>query len=199
MSKQLVIATHNAGKLAEMKALLANEPLRLVSLAELNVPEPEETGLSFVENAILKARHAAEITGLPALADDSGLVVEALGGAPGIYSARYAAAKDNAANIAKLLHELKTVPKGKRNAHFCCVIALMRHAKDPMPLVLSGVLHGEILDAQRGNGGFGYDPVFWLPDVGRSVAELSPEEKNAISHRAQALKALKLKLQEALL
>ena len=187
--KELVLATGNAGKLREMRALL--EPLGLIirPQSEWDFPAAEETGLTFIENAILKARHAAEQTGLPALADDSGLEVDALDGAPGIYSSRYAGEEGNAdANIDKLLEALSG--ESGRSARFRCVIALLRHPADPMPLVVDGCWEGRILEARRGEGGFGYDPVFQPLDADRAAAELSKEEKNRLSHRGKALQAL---------
>jgi len=188
---ELVLASHNAGKLKELQALLGDS-VRLHLLADFSDDMPEETGLSFVENALLKARHAAKISGLPALADDSGLAVEALGGAPGIYSARYAekSAHQDAANNAKLLAALAGVADEQRAACFVCVLALLRHENDPLPLICQGLWHGQILHAPRGNNGFGYDPLFFIPELGRSSAELSPAEKNQHSHRARAMRAL---------
>ena len=189
--KQLVLASGNAGKLAEFKRLLAGAGIEVVSQSSLGVDDAEETGLTFVENALLKARHAARITGLPALADDSGLCVDALGGAPGLYSARYAGAHgDHAANITKLLGELDGLPTEKRGGHFHCTLVVVRHAEDPDPLIAQGRWRGQILTAPRGEGGFGYDPVFLDPVSGRSAAELSPAQKNAASHRGLALAQL---------
>ena len=192
--ERLVLASGNAGKLAELRALL-DGGFELHAQSEFGVGDVEETGLTFVENALLKARHAARLTGLPALADDSGLCVDALGGAPGLYSARYAGAHgDAAANIAKLLRELDGVPVEKRGAHFHAVVVLLRHADDPRPLVVEGSWHGRILEAPRGDGGFGYDLVFLDPGLGRSAAELEPDLKHRVSHRGRAL----AKLREAL-
>lgn len=189
--KQLVLASGNAGKLAEFNRLLAQTGIEVVSQASLGVDDAEETGLSFVENALLKARHASRLTGLPALADDSGLCVDALGGAPGLYSARYAGSHgDHAANIAKLLAELDGLPIEQRAAHFHCTLVVVRHPGDPDPLIAQGRWHGQILTATRGAGGFGYDPVFGDPASGLSAAELSPEAKNAVSHRGLALARL---------
>lgn len=191
MSKTLVLASNNAGKVREFNALLAGLDMEVVPQAQLNVSEAEETGLTFVENAILKARHAAQHTGLPALADDSGLEVDALNGAPGIYSARYAGpGAGDKANLEKLLGMLNGVPEEKRSARFQCVLVYMRHALDPTPLICQGTWEGRILDAPRGSGGFGYDPVFFVPTHGCSSAELPPETKNALSHRGQALRKL---------
>jgi XTP/dITP diphosphohydrolase len=195
--KKLVLATSNRGKLAELQPLLADAGFALVTQGELGVDDAVEDGRTFVENALIKARHAAAATGLPALADDSGLVVPALAGAPGLYSARYAGTHgDAAANIGKLLHEMRDLRDGERRAHFCCVIVLLRHADDPQPLVAEGQWQGVILDAARGAGGFGYDPVFLDPDQGRTAAELAPAVKNRISHRGQALARLRERLRD---
>ncbi len=191
--KQLVLASHNAGKLKELQAMLGDS-VQLRSIGEWSKVEPEETGLSFVENAILKARNAARISGLPALADDSGLAVDFLGGAPGIYSARYADGQGDAANNAKLLDALKDVPQAERGAQFVCVLALVRHADDPLPILCEGLWHGRILNAASGAHGFGYDPLFWVPERDCSSAELSPSEKNLISHRARAMDLLRQRL-----
>ena len=189
---KLVLASGNAGKLAELRELLAGSGIELVAQSELGIGDAEETGPTFVENAILKARHAAHASGLPALADDSGLCVDALDGAPGLYSARYAGVHgDNAANNAKLLRELEGVPDAQRAAHFTCVLALLRNPDDADPILAAGRWRGRVLHAPRGERGFGYDPVF-LPDDGngRGAAELDPALKNRISHRGQALAAL---------
>ena len=193
---KLVLASGNAGKLAELRELLAGSGIELIAQSELGIGDAEETGLTFVENAILKARHAARATGLPALADDSGLCVDALHGAPGLYSARYAGVHgDNAANNAKLLRELEGVPDAQRTAHFTCILALLRGADDPDPIVATGRWPGRVLHAPRGEHGFGYDPVF-LPDDGGGLgsAELESALKNRISHRGQALAALRATL-----
>ncbi|TVT86571.1 RdgB/HAM1 family non-canonical purine NTP pyrophosphatase [Pseudomonas sp. H3(2019)] len=190
---QLVLASHNAGKLKELQAMLG-ESVRLRSIGEFSSVEPEETGLSFVENAILKARNASRISGLPALADDSGLAVDFLGGAPGIYSARYADGQGDAANNAKLLDVLKDVPEAERSAQFVCVLALVRHADDPLPILCEGLWHGRILTEASGEHGFGYDPLFWVPERECSSAELSPAEKNQLSHRARAMDLLRQRL-----
>ena len=190
--RRLVLASGNRGKLAELQRILADPGIELVAQADLGIAEIEETGASFVENALLKARHAAGESGLPALADDSGLCVDALGGAPGLYSARYAGPHgDSAANIAKLLDALRDVPAERRAAHFHCSIVLLRAAPDPAPLISEGRWHGRILDAPRGSGGFGYDPVFLDPVLGASAAELEPAIKNRVSHRGQALARLR--------
>jgi len=193
---KLVLASGNAGKLAELGDLLAGSGIELVAQNELGIGEAEETGLTFVENAILKARHTARASGMPALADDSGLCVDALDGAPGLYSARYAGVHgDNAANNARLLHELEGTPEAKRTAHFTCALALLRNPDDPDPIIATGRWHGRVLAAPRGEHGFGYDPVF-LPDDGGGLgsAELAPALKNRISHRGQALAALRAQL-----
>ncbi|WP_347928234.1 RdgB/HAM1 family non-canonical purine NTP pyrophosphatase [Pseudomonas helvetica] len=190
---QLVLASHNAGKLKELQAMLGAS-VRLRSIGEFSSVEPEETGLSFVENAILKARNASRISGLPALADDSGLAVDFLGGAPGIYSARYADGQGDAANNAKLLDVLKDVPEAERSAQFVCVLALVRHADDPLPILCEGLWHGRILTEASGEHGFGYDPLFWVPERDCSSAKLSPAEKNQLSHRARAMDLLRQRL-----
>lgn len=189
---KLVLASGNAGKLAEMRELLGDLEVDLVAQAELGIADAEETGRTFVENAILKARHASRESGLPALGDDSGICVDALAGAPGLFSARYAGAHgDSAANIARLLDELAGVPERERGAHFFCAIVLLRHAEDPAPLIAEGRWHGRILPAPRGQGGFGYDPVFLDPQRNCSAAELAPAIKNRVSHRGQALLRLR--------
>jgi XTP/dITP diphosphohydrolase len=192
---KLVLASSNAGKLTELRELLGDAALILHAQSEFGVEDAEETGLTFVENAILKARHAARATGLPSLGDDSGICVDALGGAPGLYSARYAGGHGDApANIAKLLHALDGVPDARRTARFYCVLALLRHAEDPQPLIAEGEWRGRVLHAPRGSGGFGYDPVFFDPAHGCSAAELDPVLKNRISHRGRALAALRDRL-----
>jgi len=192
---KLVLASGNPGKLAELRDLLADSGIEAHAQSEFGVGDVEETGLSFVENALLKARHAARASGLPALGDDSGICVDALGGAPGLYSARYAGGHgDAAANIDKLLAALADVPDARRGAHFHAVLALLRHADDPQPIIAEGTWHGRILRARRGDGGFGYDPVFFDPEHGLSAAELDPALKNRISHRGRALAALRARL-----
>ena len=192
---ELVLASGNAGKLAELRELLGGGRYVLRAQSEFDVDDAEETGLTFVENALLKARHASRATGLPALGDDSGLCVDALGGAPGLYSARYAGAHgDSAANIARLLRELDGVADAARTARFHCVLALLRSHDDPRPLIVAGSWEGRILRAPRGEHGFGYDPVFLDPENAMSAAELEPAIKNAISHRGRALAALKARL-----
>jgi XTP/dITP diphosphohydrolase len=189
--RELVIATGNRGKLAELRALLADSGIEVRSQADFAVPEVAETGLSFVENAILKARHASAHTGLPALADDSGLEVDALAGQPGVHSARYAGEpSDDAATTRKLREALGDVPVARRTARFHCVLALLRHPADPVPLICAGRWEGRILQAPAGENGFGYDPLFLVEDEGCSAAELPRELKNRLSHRAQALRQL---------
>ncbi|HRQ66886.1 MAG TPA: RdgB/HAM1 family non-canonical purine NTP pyrophosphatase [Xanthomonadaceae bacterium] len=193
---RLVVATGNAGKLVELHELLAGLPVELVTQSELGIADIAETGRSFVENALIKARHASAASGLPALADDSGLLVDSLHGAPGLHTARFAGPQATAAdNIAKLLDELRNVPEASRGAHFHCVLALLRHPEDPAPLIASGSWHGRILTAPRGTGGFGYDPVFFDPTHGLSAAEMPAELKNRISHRGRALAALRAELE----
>ncbi|MGH8400847.1 MAG: RdgB/HAM1 family non-canonical purine NTP pyrophosphatase [Gammaproteobacteria bacterium] len=189
--KRVVLATGNPGKLRELSAMLVGSNIQLMSQTEFKVTEVEETGLTFVENAILKARNASRQAGLPAIADDSGLEVDALDGAPGIYSARFAGADaKDADNTAKLLHDLLNVPTERRSARFRCAMVFMRHASDPAPLICEGVWQGCILTAPRGSNGFGYDPVFLVTGRDCSAAELSPEDKNLLSHRGQALRKL---------
>jgi XTP/dITP diphosphohydrolase len=196
--RRWVIASSNRGKLAEIRELLADSGIDIVTQGEMGVTDADETGLTFVENALLKARKAARETGLPALGDDSGLCVDALDGAPGLYSARYAGEHGNAdANIDKLLHVLRDVPDARRTAHFYAVIVLLRHAEDPQPLIAEGIWHGRVLHERRGDGGFGYDPVFLDPEQGLSAAELDPQLKHRISHRGLALAALRRKLLDA--
>jgi len=194
---KLVLASSNAGKLAELRDLLG-EAFELHAQSEFAVEDAEETGLSFIENAILKARHAARLAGLPSLGDDSGLCVDALNGAPGLYSARYSGVHGNAeANIDKLLRALDGVPDGRRGGRFVCVLALVRHADDPMPLVAEGVWEGRILHARTGNKGFGYDPVFFSPAHGCAAAELPAATKNRDSHRGIALAKLRQRLADS--
>lgn len=197
---KLVLATGNAGKLKELQTLLADSSFEIISQKTLGVSDADETGLSFVENAILKARHAAAATGLPALADDSGLCVDVLGGAPGIYSARYSGAgATDASNNTKLLQALQE-HRGAAplSARFVCVLALVRHADDPLPLICQAEWEGEILESARGEQGFGYDPLFFVPGEGVSSAELARERKNQISHRARALQQLQSRIQDFL-
>lgn len=193
--QKIVLATNNQGKVNELQNLLANAGFNIVAQKEFNVPDVDETGLSFIENAILKARHTAKFTGLPAIADDSGLVVNALDGAPGIYSARYAGEQGNDENNnQKLLQELNNVPSEKRSAYFYCALAFMRHENDPTPIICLGKWNGFILNETRGTGGFGYDPLFYVPELNCSAAELTKEHKSQISHRGQALKQLIAKI-----
>ena len=190
--KKIVLASGNRGKLVELRELLGDLGIELVAQTGLGVGEVEETGLTFIDNALIKARHAAAATGLPALADDSGLIVDALGGAPGLYSARYAGSPtDDAANNGKLLQELRDVPAGQRSARFHAVIVLLRDPADPRPLIAEGSWEGLITDVPRGSNGFGYNPVFLDPAHGLTAAEMEPGLKNRISHRAQALAKLR--------
>lgn len=187
----VVLASNNDGKRREIEQLLQPVGVRLHAQAEFGVDAVAETGLTFVENAILKARHASAASGLPAIADDSGLEVDALQGAPGIHSARYAGADaDDRANCAKLLEALTEVPQGHRQARFQCVLVYLRHAEDPTPVICQGTWEGRILTEPRGDQGFGYDPLFWVPGQNRSAAELDPGAKNGLSHRGQALAQL---------
>ncbi|MCK7544549.1 RdgB/HAM1 family non-canonical purine NTP pyrophosphatase [Marinobacter bryozoorum] len=191
MTGQLVLASNNQGKLRELGELLMPLGLQPRAQGELGVSEAEEPAVTFVENALIKARHAARQTGLPALADDSGLAVDALGGQPGVRSARYAgdgASDDD--NVQALLAALKTVPEAERTAQFHCVLVYLRHADDPTPIVCHGRWPGRILEASRGQGGFGYDPVFFAPEFGCSAAELTREQKGRVSHRGRALRLL---------
>ena len=188
---KVVLASSNPGKLSELRALLKPAGLQVVAQDALGVEPPEETGATFVENALIKARAACAATGLPALADDSGVVVDALGGAPGVRSARYAGeGASDADNLARLLEALAGVGPPERGAAFVCAIVYLRHAQDPCPIVCEGVWRGRILDAPRGEGGFGYDPVFFVETLNRTAAELSRAEKNTVSHRGQALAQL---------
>jgi len=190
MSQRVVLATGNKGKVRELAELLTNTGIDIVPQSDFGVPDADETGLTFVENAILKARNAASHTGLAAIADDSGLEVDYLNGAPGIYSARYAGDGGSEANNAKLLQALEGVDEADRSARFQCVLVYLRHADDPTPLICQGTWEGRILTSARGDGGFGYDPLFYVPDEGCGAAELAAERKNAISHRGQALQCL---------
>jgi XTP/dITP diphosphohydrolase len=186
---QIVLASGNQGKLREFTQLLAPLSIEILPQSELGVSEAAETGLSFIENAIIKARNACAQTGLPAIADDSGIEVDVLHGAPGIYSARYAGEQaTDSDNIEALLKALNGVPASERNARFQCVVVYMRHAKDPTPLICQGTWHGQILSEAAGDGGFGYDPVFFVPETDCSAAELSSQQKHAISHRGQAMR-----------
>jgi XTP/dITP diphosphohydrolase len=195
--KKLVIASNNPGKLREFQAMLSPLGIEVLTQEQLGISEAEEPHCTFIENALAKARHVSKASGLPALADDSGICVAALDGAPGVWSARYAGdnPKSDTRNNEKLLHEMRGMTD--RRAHYYCVLVLVHHADDPQPVIAEGEWHGEIAQEERGNGGFGYDPLFWLPQFGKMSAELQPEEKALISHRALALKILlqKLKLE----
>jgi XTP/dITP diphosphohydrolase len=192
---KLVLASGNAGKLAELRELLGDGGLQLHAQSEFGVADAEETASTFVENALIKARHAARATGLPALGDDSGLCVDALAGAPGLFSARFGGVHGDASrNIARLLSELQGVPEAQRGARFYCVLVVLRSADDPQPLIAEGAWEGRTLEQPRGERGFGYDPVFFDPDNACSAAELDPAIKNRISHRGRALAALKQRL-----
>ena len=197
MPKKWVLASNNKGKLAEFKRLFAEADLdiTIVPQGQLNIEDAIEDGLSFVENAIIKARHASRVSGLPAIADDSGLCVPVLENAPGIYSARYAGEHGNdAKNNAKLIADLQPIrdeqPDTPIKGMFVCVLAMVRHADDPLPIIAQGLWHGEILEAPHGDGGFGYDPLFWLPKLNATAASLSASDKNSISHRGQAIQQL---------
>jgi len=189
--RRIVVATGNRGKLTEIRDVLAGTGIELVAQSELGISDADETGATFVENALIKARHASRASGLPALGDDSGICVDALGGAPGLISARYASSHgDSAANIAKLLGALEGIEDAQWSAHFHCTIVLLQSADDPAPLIAEGRWHGRILHAPRGTQGFGYDPIFFDPVLGKGAAELDPDVKNRISHRGQALARL---------
>jgi XTP/dITP diphosphohydrolase len=189
--ERIVLASNNAGKVREINQLLAEQRIEVVPQKEFAIPEAEETGLTFVENAILKARHAARLSGLPAIADDSGIEVDALKGAPGIYSARYAGVgAGDQANNDKLLEALKEIPEDQRSARFQCLMVYLAHTEDPTPIICQGTWEGRILFAPQGNNGFGYDPLFFVPEEGCSSAELPPEVKDRLSHRGQALRKL---------
>jgi XTP/dITP diphosphohydrolase len=193
MTQRLILASNNAGKLKEFAELLGPIGFELHPQGEFGVPEAEEPFGTFVENALQKARHAARLTGLPALADDSGVCVNALGGAPGVYSARFAGEpKSDARNNEKLVADLAA--HADKSAYYYCVLVYVRHADDPQPVIADGVWRGRIVDTPRGAGGFGYDPYFLVPEFDRTAAELAPQEKNAVSHRGQALRALVDKL-----
>jgi XTP/dITP diphosphohydrolase len=193
MTQRLILASNNAGKLKEFAQLLAPIGFELHRQGEFNVPEAEEPFGTFIENALAKARHAARLTGLPALADDSGVCVNALGGAPGVYSARFAGEpKSDARNNEKLIADLAA--HADKSAYYYCVLVYVRHADDPQPVIADGVWRGQIVESPRGAGGFGYDPYFLLPEFGKTAAELEAHEKNAVSHRGQALRALVEKL-----
>lgn len=195
--KKLVIASNNPGKLREFQSMLAPLGIEVLTQAQLGISEAEEPYCTFVENALAKARHVSKASGLPALADDSGICVAALGGAPGVYSARYAGdnPKSDTRNNKKLLQAMQGV--ADRRAHYYCVLVLVHHADDPQPVIAEGEWHGEIAQEERGDGGFGYDPMFWLPELGKMSSELTPDEKHTLSHRGKALRILlqKLKLE----
>lgn len=194
--RKIVIASSNVGKLREFSELFAQLPYQFIPQSEFSIPDADETGTTFLENALLKARHAAKLSGLPAIADDSGLIVDALNGAPGIYSARYAGDHGNAQkNNEKLLRELVAVPTVKRQAHFHCCLVFVRDADDPDPIIAMADWHGIIAPEAKGTNGFGYNPVFYLPEYNCTVAELSDELKNKLSHRGKALEILKEKMQ----
>ena len=188
---KIVLASGNAGKVREINKLFAGCGIEVVPQSDFNVPEIAETGTTFVENAIIKARHAAKLSGLPAIADDSGIEVDALNGAPGIYSARFAGeGSSDEENLLKLLNELKSVPEEQRSARFQCLMVYMRHAEDPTPIICQGTWEGRILTAPQGENGFGYDPVFFVPEQQCSSAELDAATKNSLSHRGKALQQL---------
>lgn len=194
--KKFVIASNNPGKLREFRAMFSPLGIEVLTQEQLGIPEAEEPHCTFIENALAKARHVSKLSGLPALADDSGICVTALGGAPGVWSARYAGEpRSDTRNNEKLLHEMQGV--ADRRAHYYCVLVLVHHAEDPQPLIAEGEWHGEIAQEERGEGGFGYDPLFWLPQFGKMSAELRPDEKAQTSHRALAMQILlqKLKLE----
>ncbi len=192
--QKLVIASNNPGKLREFQFLLQPFGIEVLTQAQLGIEEAEEPHATFVENALAKARHVSRLSGLPALADDSGICVAALGGAPGVQSARYAGdnPKSDVRNNEKLLRDMQGV--ADRRAHYYCVLVLLHHANDPQPLIAEGEWHGEIAHEERGDGGFGYDPLFWLPEFGKTSAQLEREQKHAISHRGKALRVLLEKL-----
>lgn len=194
---KIVLASSNAGKLREINAMLAGSHLQVVSQQEFNIPDVKETGRSFVENAILKARNAAGLSGLPAIADDSGIALPALDGEPGIYSARYAGEDaDDRANLEKLVRVVKNLPEHARRARFVCLMVYLRHADDPVPIIAEGIWEGIAITEPRGKHGFGYDPMFYLPERECTSAELAPTVKNQISHRGRALKKLINQLME---
>lgn len=195
--QKLVIASNNPGKLREFQRMLAPLGIEVLTQSQLGIAEADEPHNTFIENALAKARHVSRASGLPALADDSGICVEALGGAPGVNSARYAGdnPKSDKNNNAKLLRNMQG--KTDRRAYYYCVLVLLRHADDPRPLIAEGEWQGEIFHEERGEGGFGYDPLFWLPQFGKTAAELTPDEKAKVSHRAKALQVLVQRLTHA--
>ena len=189
--ERIVLASSNAGKVREINQLLLLQKIEVIPQNQFDIPDVDETGLTFVENAILKARNAAHYSGLPAIADDSGIEVDYLNGAPGIRSARFAGAGcDDAANNRKLLAALEGVPEQQRTARFQCLMVYLRHAEDPTPIICQGTWEGSILTSPQGENGFGYDPLFWANDAGCSSAQLEPEQKNRLSHRGKALRLL---------
>ncbi|HEX5342378.1 MAG TPA: RdgB/HAM1 family non-canonical purine NTP pyrophosphatase [Duganella sp.] len=193
MTQRLILASNNKGKLKEFNELLSTVGFDVRAQGEFDVPEADEPFHTFVENALQKARHASRLTGLPALADDSGVCVNALGGAPGVYSARFAGEpKSDARNNEKMIAEL--AKHQDRSAYYYCVLVFVRHPDDPQPIIADGRWNGVMIDTPRGDGGFGYDPYFYIPSLGKCAAELSADEKNALSHRGQALRALVEKL-----
>ncbi len=190
-NKRIVLASNNAGKVREINQLLENSGIEVLPQAQFDIEDAVEDGLTFVENAIIKARHAAKLSGLPAIADDSGIEVDALNGAPGIYSARFAGeGSSDEENLHKLLNELKSVPEEQRSARFQCLMVYMRHAEDPTPIICQGTWEGRILTTPQGENGFGYDPVFFVPEQDCSSAELDAATKNSLSHRGKALQQL---------
>lgn len=194
--KKIILASNNKGKIREFNAMLKGV-YEVVSMSDMNVEEVPEIGLTFVENALIKARNASEQSGLPALADDSGIVVDALNGAPGIYSARFAGNHgDDEANTKKVLRDMSQIPDGQRSARFWCAIVFVEHANDPTPIIIQRGWEGEILREKAGKNGFGYDPIFYVPTHSKASAELSPEIKNTISHRGKALQALLAELKK---
>lgn len=195
MAGKVLFASNNLGKIREVRQILAEHGLTVISQSEYGVTDAEETGLTFIENAIIKARHAARLSMLPALADDSGLEVDALNGSPGVFSARYAGiGASDADNNAKLIKALECVPQSSRTARFRCVMAYLQHADDPSPVIAEGIWEGLVLDGPRGSGGFGYDPYFFVPEQGCTSGELSSEIKNRLSHRGQALRRMAAEL-----
>ena len=190
-NKRIVLASNNVGKVREINQLLENSGIEVLPQAQFDIEDAVEDGLTFVENAIIKARHAAKLSGLPAIADDSGIEVDALNGAPGIYSARFAGeGSSDEENLRKLLDEMRDVPEAQRSARFQCLMVYMRHAEDPTPIICQGTWEGRILTAPQGENGFGYDPVFFVPEQNCSSAELDAATKNSLSHRGKALQQL---------
>lgn len=197
--RKILLASNNPGKVREIQTLLKDDDITIVPQSAFQIPNIEEIGLTFIENAILKARHASQLSGLPAIADDSGLEVDALDGAPGVVSARYAGrSASDVDNNAKLLRELEKIPNAERTARFRCVMVFLRHAGDPSPVIGQGVWEGIILSEPRGSGGFGYDPLFFVPEKNRASAELTADEKNRLSHRGKALRELVAQLRASM-